>query len=319
MFFRKFDFLSPEICLFYNGQERHSSIFSGILSLFLFIFIIFLIIFLSIDFIYKKNPTAYFYNRYVDDLDVFHLNSSGIFHFLFFIHRDGSLNPIDKRAISIIGTEISISDVFVYKDSEMNHFIYDLCNEKDAGNLLENENIYNEIKNSFNISYCIKKYYNNLTKNIYYENDPEFIFPYLEHGASKGNNRQYGIIIKKCQNDTILNNNSCYDDEKINEYINNNLSIFIFNFLDSSIDVQNYKQPIQLNIHNIGNSIYSFSFTSNHINFHPIKIRTNAGIFLDKLTEKMSFKFDVNEKIVNSLNENIIGSIHFWIQNERHL
>ena len=127
MFFRKFDFLSPEISLFYNGQERHSSIFSGFLSLFLFIFVIFLIIFLSIDFIYKKNPTAYLYNRYIDDLDVFHLNSTGIFHFLFFVLKDGNLNPIDKRAISIIGTEISISDIFVYKDSEMNHFIYDLC------------------------------------------------------------------------------------------------------------------------------------------------------------------------------------------------
>ena len=316
MFFRKFDFLSPEICLFYNGQERHSSIFSGILSLFLFIFIIFLIIFLSIDFIYKKNPTAYFYNRYVDDLDVFHLNSTGIFHFIFFIHRDSGLNPIDNRAISIIGTELDFNEVFSYKDSEMSHYIYDLCNEKDAGNLLENENIYKDLKYTINNSYCIKKYYNNLTKNIYYENDPEFIFPYLEHGASKENNRQYGIIIKKCQNDSILNNNSCYDDDTINEYINNNLSIFIFNFLDSSIDVQNFKQPIQFNIHNIGNSIYNYSYTSNHINFHPLKIRTNAGVFLDKITEKISFKFDTNEKIVNSLTNNIFGSIHFWIQNE---
>ena len=316
MFFRKFDFLSPEICLFYNGQERHSSIFSGILSLFLFIFIIFLIIFLSIDFIYKKNPTAYFYNRYVDDLDVFHLNSTGIFHFIFFIHRDSGLNPIDNRAISIIGTELDFNEVFSYKDSEMSHYIYDLCNEKDAGNLLENENIYKDLKYTINNSYCIKKYYNNLTKNIYYENDPEFIFPYLEHGASKDNNRQYGIIIKKCQNDSILNNNSCYDDDAINEYINNNLSIFIFNFLDSSIDVQNFKQPIQLNLHNIGNSIYNYSYTSNHVNFHPLKIRTNAGVFLDKITEKLSFKFDTNEKIVNSLTNNIFGSIHFWIQNE---
>ena len=30
----------------------------------------------------------------------------------------------------------------------------------------------------------------------------------------------------------------------------------------------------------------------------------------------MSFKFDTNEKIVNSLINNIFGSIHFWIQNE---
>ena len=316
MFFRKFDFLSPEICLFYNGQERHSSIFSGILSLFLFIFVLFLIIFLSIDFIYKKNPTAYYYNKYVNDLGVFHLNSSGIFHFIFFIHKNSNLNVIDNRAISIIGTDINFNDAISLKDCEMSHYIYELCNEEDVGQLLENENIYKDLKNSINVSYCIKKYYNNLTKNIYYQNDSEFIFPYLEHGASQGNNRQYGIIIKKCQNDSILNNNSCYDDEKINEYINNNLSIFIFNFLDTSIDVLNFKNPIQYNLHNIGNSLYNFSFTSNHMNFHPLKIRTNAGVFLDRITEKFTFKFDVNEKIVNSMDSEIIGSIHFWMQNE---
>jgi len=45
-------------------------------------------------------------------------------------------------------------------------------------------------------------------------------------------------------------------------------------------------------------------------------VRTNAGIFLDRTTETKSFKFDTNEKIVNTLNKDIIGTIHFWLQNE---
>ena len=81
MFLYKFDYLSPEITLFYHGYERHASIFSGILTILLSLFIILLIIILSIDFIFKKNPTAYYYNKYVNDLDVFHLNSTGIFLF----------------------------------------------------------------------------------------------------------------------------------------------------------------------------------------------------------------------------------------------
>ena len=84
MFLSNFDFLSPEITLFYKGNERHSSIFSGIITILLFFFIIFLIIFLSIDFIFKKNPTSFFYNKYIENLGPTDLNSTGIFHFLFF-------------------------------------------------------------------------------------------------------------------------------------------------------------------------------------------------------------------------------------------
>ena len=33
MFFKKIDFLTPPITLFYKGDEAHSSVFSGIISL----------------------------------------------------------------------------------------------------------------------------------------------------------------------------------------------------------------------------------------------------------------------------------------------
>jgi hypothetical protein len=58
------------------------------------------------------------------------------------------------------------------------------------------------------------------------------------------------------------------------------------------------------------------SLTSNHLNFHPLKIRTTSGIFLDKVTEDYSFKFDMNEKIMNTINNNVLATIHFWMQNE---
>ena len=316
MFFKKFDFLSPEIYLFYNGFERHSSIFSGILSLLLFIFILFLIVILSIDFIYKKNPTAYYYNKYIDDVDVFHLNSTGIFHFLSIGFQNNTLNTFDNRAISIIGTDVTSNEALIYKNSEMNHFIYENCMEKDIEGLKNKKNIYEQLKNFLNSGYCMKKYYDKQTKKIYNQNESEFMYPYLEHGASNDNNKKYGVYIKKCENDTILNNNSCYSDEKIEEYINNKLFIYIFYFLDSNINVQNFKNPIEYNLHNIANIFNTQSITSNHLNFHPLKIRTTSGIFLDEIKEDYSFKFDSNEKIVNSINNRVLGSIHLWIQNE---
>ena len=45
MFLSNFDLLSPEITLFYKGNERHSSIFSGIITILLFFFILFFSIF----------------------------------------------------------------------------------------------------------------------------------------------------------------------------------------------------------------------------------------------------------------------------------
>ena len=318
MFLYKFDYLSPEITLFYRGNERHSSIFSGLLTILLGLFIIFLIIVLSIDFIFKKNPTAYYYNKYINDLDVFHLNLTGIFHYIFFVEKNNNNMKIDNKAITIIGTDINHNILFSQNnDSEINHYIYESCNENDLGeNLLKNDIIYDGVKMGLNYGYCIKKYYNKDKKTILYQNDSEFEYPYLEHGASQVTNREYGIYIKKCQNNTLINNNSCYDNNKINEYINNYLSIYLINFFDSTIDVQNYKNPIQYNFHNVGNSINTNSFTINHLNFHPLMIRTNAGIFLDRITETKSFKFDTNEKMVNTLNKDIIGTIHFWIQNE---
>jgi hypothetical protein len=87
-------------------------------------------------------------------------------------------------------------------------------------------------------------------------------------------------------------------------------------FIDSSIDVSNYKNPIEYSFHRLSNSFNDASFTANHINFHNALLRTNAGTFLDDISERITFKFDNNEKLVRTDNFNILGTFHFWIQNE---
>ena len=314
MILSNFDFLSPEITLFYKGNERHSSIFSGITTILLFLFVIFLIIFLSIDFIFKKNPTSFFYNKFIENLEPTNLNSKGIFHFIFFALFSDYVY-IDPKAISIIGLDRPFNDYYSDNNiSKYSHYIYEVCDEDDAGELIKNFNEDNDIL--FKYGYCIKKYYNHLTKTVYVKNDPNFVYPHLEFGASNRKNINYGIYIQKCQNNTIINNNYCYDDETIEKFFNKNITSYNIMFIDASIDVSNYKHPIEFNYHRISNSFNAVSFTANHLNFHKAKLRTNAGTFLDEISEKTTFKFDNNEKLVRTDNFNILGTFHFWIQNE---
>ena len=129
MFISNFDLLSPEITLFYKGNERHSSISSGIITILLFLFIIFLIIFLSIDFILKRNPTSFFYNKFIENLGPTDLNSTGIFHFLFFaIYSDYVC--IDNRAMTIIATNSNFNDFYTDNNiTKYAHYIYEVCDE----------------------------------------------------------------------------------------------------------------------------------------------------------------------------------------------
>ena len=63
--FMSFDFISPRITLFYKGQLKHSSIPSVFISIISVISITILSIIFSLDFILRRNPTAFYYNRYI--------------------------------------------------------------------------------------------------------------------------------------------------------------------------------------------------------------------------------------------------------------
>jgi hypothetical protein len=217
--------------------------------------------------------------------------------------------------MTIIGTNINFNDYFADNNiTKYAHYIYEICDEDDPGEMKKSFNEDNKI--FFGCGYCIKKYYDNITKTIYDKNDPKFVYPHLEFGASSSKNLNYGIYIQKCQNNTIINNNSCYDNETMEKYISKNITSYNIMFIDSSIDVSNYKNPIQYSYHRLSNTFNDVSFTANHLNFHNAKLRTIAGTFLDKISEKITFKFDNNEKLVRTDNFNILGTFHFWIQNE---
>ena len=55
MIFRNFDFLSPSITLYHKGLLKHSSVFSGIITILSYLIIFVCIIKYLIDFIEKAN------------------------------------------------------------------------------------------------------------------------------------------------------------------------------------------------------------------------------------------------------------------------
>ena len=85
MFLKKFDMLSPPITLYYKGDDKHSSIFSAVLSIVAYTIVFTFGVYYALEFINRENPTAYFFNRYIEDAGEFPLNASSMFGFLQFV------------------------------------------------------------------------------------------------------------------------------------------------------------------------------------------------------------------------------------------
>ena len=308
----KCDFISPEITLFYRGIDSHSSIFSGILSIILLIGIIILTIYLSVDLIKKENPTSFYYSKYIEEIGSFPLNSTHLLHYLGMYSSSNVEIKINTKAINIIG--VNINDGKFLKNtnaSKYSHWIYENCEDSDLGDYINKFD--DKQKNNFSNCLCISKYYDLENNRIINKNDEDFVYPTLSHGASHSNNFEYGVYYQKCQNNTIINNNSCFSDSGIEKFLETVIGYEIY-FIDHSINVDIYKEPILYSIHRITSEINSNSFVLNHLNFHPAILRTDDGIFFD--TEKITstYTFDYNEKITHSDNS-ILGSFNFWIQN----
>jgi hypothetical protein len=168
MNFSYFDIVSPNITLYYKNNRKHSSLFSKIFSIVIIIFLLILSMYFSIDFLFKKNPYSYYYNRFVTDAGIFPLNSSSMFHFISFE------NSIwDKNAFSLIGVRVSESNYILIKDIvDFDFWIYEKCDVSDAG--IKYKYLVNHTK-EFQNGLCIKKFYNSTEKQVYNISDKNLI------------------------------------------------------------------------------------------------------------------------------------------------
>ena len=114
MILRKLDYLSPRITLYHKELISHSSIFSGILSIFFLLIRIIFGIYYSLDLIQRKDIKAFYYNTYIEDAPTFPMNSSSLFHFLAVENKDRQTTNegIDFTKFNIIGFEIYFDNTF---------------------------------------------------------------------------------------------------------------------------------------------------------------------------------------------------------------
>ena len=313
-----FDFISPNITLYYRSNLKHSSIPSVIISIFSIIILLVLSVIFSLDFIMHKNPSAYYYHEYVEDAGICPLNSSQMFHFITIGEAIPSFS-FDPRAISLIG--VSVTDDIILannNESEYDHWIYDFCEgEKDA---LDKMIYLSEFKNRFEQKgLCVKKFYDSKTKKIINSDDINFQYPILAHGNSNPNEVLYGVFMQRCQNNSILNNYTCYDSDKIDSLIKLAVEYSIY-FIEQNIYVNNYNNPFNHFFYRLTNHFNSESYTINHLNFHPTLMKTHSGFIFDHVNYKYTYTYFANEKFVVTRNEenkntNIYAMYYFWMQN----
>ena len=321
MFLKDLDFISPEITLYYKGKTNHPSIISGVIAIISCLVVLIFGIINFVDCLNKKNPSTYFFNRYIEDIGEYYINSTSLFNYIQLINSRPrvSLN-IDFNKVEIIGINRTLEHFINsnYNLGNYYHWIYGKCDDY----MNRKENILSNA--ILNQSACIKSFYSVLMDKYYDINDANFVWPVIKHGSSNPNTTTYGIIIRKCENTDFRKKHfeECSSQEDIDGYIK---SFFIsFTIVDTYIDVLKYKNPINKFLYSITSGIGSDSYTTNNVNFNPTLIRSYGGLIGDEYIEESSYSFHQNSKSNTiSKDRKILGSFFFWIQNsqqyyERH-
>ncbi len=301
MILKNFDFISPPITLFYHGMNSHSSIFTGIISLIVLIICLIAAIILSLDIFLKRNPSIYYWKKSIIDVEKTYLNEDNFLHFITLLDENTN-NIYDERAFTVIGINNFSMNMIINskttKESKKNktnilynnfsYYIYGLCEESlDGGYLITD--IYK--KNTFYNSLCIKAYFNNTSNTTIYKNDPQFEYPYLQHGYSRGNNINYGILIRKCVNGSTLNNITCHNKNDIDN-LKENLYYYSITFIDDSLNPDNYSFPFSNSLNNVTYKYDEEVFIINYLFFHNIELETTTGFLFDFVNEKGTISYD---------------------------
>ena len=318
MIIKQLDFLSPTVTFYYKGFLSHSSILSGILSVFSFSLIIIIAIYFSLELINREHPTVFYFNRFEEESGTFPINASSFFHFVSLsvnktiIRDDG----VDFRSFRIIGLEIFYPTYVNAKNLNIfDHWLYGYCNkEKDTKDL---DNLINQ--SFFQNSACIRKYYNSKERKYYDTDDPNFRWPIIAHGTYKSDiNKYYCIVIERCKEETvnlILNGeNHCKTDEEVKRVLGLNSAAHLY-FIDNYIDVLNYEYPNVKFFNIIENSIQIGKYPINHLNINPITIKTHNGLVLDNINKTYSYSFDRNDVIFYDDNNNTYTVYYLWLKN----
>ena len=295
MSFKRFDYLSPKIALFYYGSRRHSANLGGILTIIMMIVIFVYVVFLFLQVYLHKSSTFQYYPHFFRELFLHSFNNSkGIFHY-FQIYNP--LNSSLECSFNSKYVRLFMSNVpDEYKSnsqilSETEHWVYDDCRDG-IDNKFLSEDLFKDI--SIKNGLCLR-YYFDKSNQIYYSIDDKqnFKWPNI---TSSGLNSGYsiGTIIEKCNNNSVLTKlfGLCGEEKEIENYLDKNNGIN-FNILTSEINPSNYGNQIYTFIYGLSNPLQRKKTIENNIVISPIKTEINEGLFFP--TKKINYTYSFQE------------------------
>ena len=306
MFLRNCDLISDLNCIYYNGYKQHVSRIGGFLTILAYLCTLFFAVYFSIDAVYKKNPTSYFFKKFIPDTGVLYLNST-MFHYIELLDPDDNV-IMDERSWMIFGTETYIDKFLLDFDiSEESHWNYGPCNDKDDREFKsQNEDL------QYFKAWCTRGYWNASTREYITNEDKNYIPPYIAHGTGSKvlKNIGYGVYIAKCQNTTFRNN--CRTMKEINEEFKKLLRIKV-SVIDNNFDVTLYKNPVVPYFLDIKNHLTGETITHNNLNFNPVAIQTNDGLVFNTNLTSNSYILDFNEKLTYERGNTILLSGWYFL------
>ena len=315
MSFELCDNISPKITLYYNKHKKHISRPSAFISLFVYLCLGGLSFYFIYDFFTNSLAKAYYFIKFTNDTGIYKFDSKGLYHVVTFSNYEPSFN----NSFKIIGIQDKHNLNYMADNNPLHydHWIYEYCNKGEGVN--EEENIllsqaYEKEKHVF----CITKVYNKTTQKVIRKKDKEFTYPTLEHGTSNPNHVYYGLLIVKCQNNT-LNSNTCNSNDIIEKNILEATKYSIY-FLDNYVDLENTKDAFFSFLTKVSTVFSTETYSVNNLNFYSLEIKTHKGLLFDSIEEQTSFRFVTNEKLPYEIeNSGIIGSAYFFMQNRKEV
>ena len=295
MYIKKLDYLSPTVTFYYKGYLSHTSIISGIISIFSIFIIIIQIGYYSLYIIQRRGLNAFYFNSFREDIGTFPFNASSLFHFISLgeLGKNYWNEGVNFTKYRIIGFETYYTYYLEDKNlSNYNHWLYGFCNNKS-----DTEGIGHLVNYKyFEQSACIRKYFDSKEQKYYDTDHPKFRWPIIGHGTYNKNNIFYNIIIESCKEDTlnlILGDGfKCIKDPLIE------LNTAYFYFINHYINLLNYKNPNTKFLFRVETGVHKDEFYINNLNFIPSMIETHNGLLFDHKEE-----------------EDIFISYYFWITN----
>ena len=309
MFLKNFDLISSINCIYYKGDKIHKSQIGGFLTILAYLTCVFFACYFSIDALYKKNPTSYFFQKFIKDAGFLYLNSS-MFHYIQLLDPDDKV-IMDEESWMIFGTETYV-DAFLYDFdiSTESHWNYGPCTIEDFQEFLTVIDDPQYLK-----GWCVRGYWNASTQQYITNNDKNYIPPYVAHGTGSKElkNLGYGLYISKCKNTPYRK--YCKTIPEINKEYEKLLRIKV-SIVDNNFDVTNYKKPEVPYFLDIKSHLTGETFTFNNLNFNPVEIITNDGLVFNNQVPKSAYVLDFNSKTPYSKeNTTVISGWYFLITN----